>query len=59
MWSIVAFHFYFNKYSLPEDQKSKTATLANFTDQAAMTHTFNPSSHTRLLEKPGGSGARP
>ena len=47
---VVAFH-------LPEDQKSKTATLTSLTDQAAMTHTFKPSSHTNLPWKPGGSDA--
>ena len=39
---VVAFHLYFNKQSLPEDQKSETATLASLRHQAAMAHTFNP-----------------
>ena len=44
----VAFHLYFNKQNFPEDQKSKTATLASHPDQAVVIHTFNPSSHTSL-----------
>ena len=36
--AVVALHLYFHKQSLPEDQKSKTTTLASLTDQAAITH---------------------
>ena len=44
-------HLYFNKQNLTEDQKSKAATLVSLTDQATVTHTFSPSSHTSLSYK--------
>ena len=37
---------------MPKDQKNKTATLVCLIDEAAMTHTFNPSSHTSCHRNP-------
>ena len=33
---VMPFHLYFNKLSLPEDQKSKTGILTSLKDQAAI-----------------------
>ena len=37
---------------MPEDQKSKTVTMVSLTDQAAMAHTFNPSSYNDTPSTP-------
>ena len=66
MSSVVIFHLYFNKQSLPEDQ-SKRAPLVSLTDHpittlvcykywAVVVHAFNPS--TREEYKTGGNNSQ-
>ena len=49
--SLLIFHLYFIKYSLPKDQRVKEPHWSALqTDLAVVIHTFNPSSHVVVIE---------